>query len=73
MAAQIIEQMIDTVTVVDRLASIAAKAGLGQFNLKNLLTDFLGDVQLVTEFETQRNSLLAQFRKVMDFHLSGAP
>jgi hypothetical protein len=66
MAAQILEEMIQTVDVLDRLLSLAGKFGIFEFNLKQLLTDFLGDVQLVGEFESQRQSLLAQFRKVME-------
>ena len=58
---QIIDELIQGVTVADRVASIAEKAGLFKFDLKGLLNDYLNDVQVVTEFEPYRRQLLAIF------------
>src|SRR5207249_6964833 len=66
LAAQVIEEMIQAVDVADRLLSLASKFGVFEFHLMQLLTDFLGDVQLVAEFRSERQSLLKQFRQVME-------
>ena len=58
--------MIQGVTVADRIAFLAEKAGLFKFNLKKLLNDFLNDVQVVTEFEEYREQLLEIFALVME-------
>jgi hypothetical protein len=63
---ELLDEMIQGVTVADRIASLAAKAGLFQFNLKKLLDDFLNDVQVVTEFEDYREQLLEIFALVME-------
>jgi hypothetical protein len=62
---EVLDEMIQGVTVADRIASVAARAGLFQFNLKKLLDDFLNDVQVVTEFEDYREQLLAIFDGVL--------
>ncbi len=65
MLKRVLEEMIETVAVLERLVFLAEKAGLFKFNLKKLLTDYLGDVQIVTEFEDLRNKILKQFYSVM--------
>ncbi len=61
----VLEEMIESVDVIDRICALARKANLFQFNLKELLADFLGDVQIVTEFQEYRCRMLDQFSKVM--------
>ena len=63
---ELLEEMIQGVTVADRIAFLAEKAGLFKFNLKKLLNDFLNDVQVVTEFEDYREQLLQIFAAVME-------
>ena len=63
---ELLEEMIQGVTVADRIAFLAEKAGLFKFNLKKLLNDFLNDVQVVTEFEEYREQLLEIFALVME-------
>ncbi|AJE02696.1 hypothetical protein GPICK_04325 [Geobacter pickeringii] len=58
--------MIDTIAVLERLLFLADKAGLFRFDLKKLLDDYLGDVQLVTEFATHRQKILGRFFDVME-------
>ena len=62
---QVLTEMIQTIAVVDRIGSLADKAGLFTFDLRKLLEDYLGDVQVVTEFEAQRGKILRKFDKVM--------
>jgi len=58
---QILGEVIETVTVLERLLFIADKAGLFRFDLAKVLKDFVGDVQLVTEFAMYREQILGQF------------
>jgi len=44
---------------------IAGKMGLGKFQLRALLDDYLGAVQLVAEFEDYGERIFGQFAKVM--------
>ena len=41
------------------------RAGIFKFDLRKLLEDYLGDVQLVADFETYRGKILGQFDEVM--------
>jgi hypothetical protein len=61
----VLDEMIDTIFILDRLNFIAQKAGLLNFNLRALLVDFLGDVQLVADFAAYRQRILAEFNDVM--------
>ena len=45
---------------------LAGKAGLFSFSIRKLLEDYLGDVQVVTEFERHRNEILST--TAADFH-----
>lgn len=58
---QVLGEMIQTIAVVDRLCYLADKAGLFTFDLRKLLDDYLGDVQIVAEFKKQRDEILASF------------
>ena len=57
--------MIETIAVVERLSFLARQAGVFSFDLRKLLDDYLGDVQIVTEFKDQREKILAAFDSVM--------
>ncbi len=63
---RVLEEMIDTIAVLERLLFLADKAGLFSFNLKKLLDDYLGDVQLVTEFTLHRQKILDRFFVTME-------
>jgi hypothetical protein len=58
---QILSEMIETIAVLDRICFLAEKAGLFTFDLRKLLDDYLGDVQIVTEFGSDRKKILAAF------------
>jgi hypothetical protein len=62
----VLEEMIETLAVVERLCFLADKAGLFRFDLKQLLEDYLGDVQIVAEFASERRKILDTFAQTMD-------
>jgi hypothetical protein len=64
-AAATIEEMIDAITVVGNLLFLAEKAGLAKFDLDDLLTSFVGDVQIVADFANYRERILRQFRRIL--------
>jgi hypothetical protein len=61
----VLEELIDTVKVVDRLCFIASKAGLFTVNLQRVLDHFVNDVQLVADFQPYRDEILGTFHKLM--------
>lgn len=61
----VLEEMIEAIIVLERLFFLADKAGLFKFDLKKVLTDYLGDVQIFTEFRQYREEILNQFGEVM--------
>ena len=63
---QVIGEMIEGVAVLDRLFFLVGKVTTFKFRLKDLLDSFLGDVQIVTDFEVERGKLLGHFNGVMD-------
>jgi hypothetical protein len=64
-AAATIEEMIDAIRVMGNLLFLAEKAGLYKFDLDELLTSFVGDVQIVAEFANYRERILRQFRRIL--------
>lgn len=66
MIKSVLYETIDTVRVAEQLLFVTDKAGLFRFDLNKLLVDFLGDVQVVTEFKDYRKEILDQFFSVMD-------
>jgi hypothetical protein len=65
LATQVLREMIETVAVSERLCYLADKAGLFTFDLRRILDDYLGDVQVVAEFATKRREILDTFRETM--------
>lgn len=65
MLKQALDEMIQTLTILERLSLLADRAGVFTFDLKNLLDCYLGDVQIVTEFREQRRKILGEFKLVM--------
>jgi hypothetical protein len=53
--------MIDSIQVLENLLFVAEKAGLFEFELGQLLTDFLGDVQIVAEFKDYGADIFKRF------------
>jgi hypothetical protein len=61
----VVSEMVQTIGVLESLFFLADKAGLVSFDLGNLLTNYLGDVQIVTEFANYRERILQEFHRVM--------
>lgn len=62
---QILLEMIESIAILERLLMLAEKAGLFRFNLGKLLDDYIGDVQIVADFQKQRSEILTRFFEVM--------
>ncbi len=65
MLKQALDEMIQTIAILERLSFLADRAGVFTFDLRNLLDCYLGDVQIVTEFKEQRRRILDEFQHVM--------
>ena len=65
MAATVIQEIIQTVAVLERLLFLAEKAGLLRFDLNKVLVDYLGDVQIVAEYTFYRKKIMEIFDTVM--------
>lgn len=64
-AAAAIDDMIDAIVVIGNLLFLAEKAGLGRFDLDELLTAFVGDVQIVADFANYRERILRQVHAIL--------
>ena len=64
-AAATIDEMIDAIAVIGNLLFLAEKAGLCKFDLDDLLTSFVGDVQIVADFANYRQRILGKFRRIL--------
>jgi hypothetical protein len=62
---QILTEMIQTIGVLDRICWLGDRAGLFTFDLRKLLEDYLGGVQIVAEFAPPRARILKAFRDVL--------
>jgi hypothetical protein len=65
-AADAIDEMIETFAVLDHLLLVFEKLGLLKFNLNDLLTSYVGDVQIVADFPDQRRIILDEFSKLLN-------
>lgn len=65
LAAEVLEEIIETVYVLENLTFLAEKAGLMKFNLRRVLEEYLGDVQIVTEFQQFRTDIVGRFHSAM--------
>jgi hypothetical protein len=65
LAKQVLSEMIQTIAVLDRIFYLTDRAGLFTFDLRKLLDDYVGDVQIVTEFGDRRERILAAFSDLM--------
>ena len=61
MIRSVLYEAIDTINVMEKLLFVAEKAGIFEFNLNRILINFLGDVQIVAEFEKYRSAILETF------------
>jgi hypothetical protein len=65
LAGIVISEMVEGVRVLENVLFLADRAGLFKFDLKEVLVDYLGDVQVVTEFENLRQQIVNVFFQVM--------
>lgn len=63
---EVLSEMVETVTVLERICFIADRAGLFTFDLRKLLDDYLGDVQVVAEFPDSRRLILDTFSAALE-------
>lgn len=66
MVKRVLEEMIETLTVLERLCFLAERGGLFKFDLSKLVDDYLGDVQVVADFAASRTDILAAFDAAME-------
>lgn len=60
---RVLDELIETIAVSDLVLTLARKANLGSFNLKTILDQFLGDVQLFADFRAYRRDILGRFNE----------
>ena len=65
LCADVIEEIVETVAVMEKLLAVTEKMGLFKFDLAPILRDHIGDVQLVAEFGYYRQLILARFHGTM--------
>ncbi|KQR81742.1 hypothetical protein ASG35_05485 [Burkholderia sp. Leaf177] len=65
MTASVTEEIVEAIAVMQNLCWVADKAGLFKFDLAPLLTDYIGDVQLVAEFRSYRKEIVDRFHKIL--------
>lgn len=61
MIKSVLYEAVDAIAIMEKLLKVTKMAGLLEFNLNSILTDFMGDVQIVTEFEKLRTEILNIF------------
>ena len=61
----VVEEIIETIDVMENLLAVAAKAGVFKFELAALLRDYVGDVQLVTDFPFYREKIIYRFHSAL--------
>jgi hypothetical protein len=61
----VLTEMIQTLAVLERLCYLADRAGLFSFDLRKLLNDYLGDVQVVAEFRNKKRVILDTFHQTL--------
>src|SRR6266542_2547843 len=66
LARTVIGEMAEGIQVLQWLFFLADRAGLFRFDLGKILVDYLGDVQVVTEFSNYRRQILDSFHGVME-------
>jgi hypothetical protein len=58
-------EMLETLQTLENLLKVSEKAGIFKFDLAKVLNAYLGDVQIVTEFDDVREKILGRFKKTM--------
>src|SRR5215510_3929791 len=58
-------EMLETLQTLENLLKFSEKAGIFKFDLANVLNAYLGDVQIVTEFDDVKKKILGRFKNTM--------
>ena len=66
LTTEVLDELIDTVAVVEKIGRILPRFGLKEVKPRPVLDEFLGDVQLVTEFEPARKKINHEFDMMMN-------
>lgn len=66
LAGEVLDQMIETIYVIENIVLLARKAGLVSLDLTDVLNDFIGDVQLVAEFASYRLDIVGRFYRALE-------
>ncbi|MDK9709304.1 MAG: hypothetical protein OEL83_19885 [Desulforhopalus sp.] len=61
----VLQEIINAISVSEVLMTVFKHVGAYKPKLENVLTNYLGDVQLMTEFRVVRELILAEFDKAM--------
>lgn len=65
LGGRVLDEVIESIDVVKRLMFVFEKMDIMKFEIGPLLQDYLGDVQLVTEYRYYRETILARFHQTM--------
>lgn len=60
-SAVVIEELVESIAVLENLSRVLDKLGVFRFEVGPLLRDYLDDVQTVTEFKALRERIVARF------------
>jgi hypothetical protein len=66
MIEQVLKEMLESISVLDRVFYVTGRMGIFSFDLDTVLRDFLGDVQIVTEFKDNSQEILTIFNDQMN-------
>lgn len=66
LAAEVIDEVVDTIQVLENLSYLADKAGLFRFDMRELLEQYVGDVQVVAEFKHYREHIIGRLHSALD-------
>jgi hypothetical protein len=65
LAGEVLDEIVETVEVLENLTFLARKAGVFSLDLNRILNEYLGDVQIVTEFTQSRRDIVGRFQQVL--------
>jgi hypothetical protein len=65
LASEVLDEIIDTVYVMENLSWLSEKAGLFSFDVREVMDEYLGDVQMVAEFSHYRMDIVGRFHAAM--------
>ena len=65
LCADVIDEVVETVAVLEKLLAVTEKMGIFKFDLAPILRDHIGDVQIVAEFAYYRQLIVARFHNTI--------